>query len=948
MADEDEEPAGLPGVRPASPRWHRWRDLHNEGTLRLRAGQLDEARGPLAAAYAETQVPDVDEEGLLHRAATATNASGLAEALGDPAEAERLISESVELCADLGDYDGAPATLVNSLIGRAQLLISTDRHTAAGADLDRAFAIADQLPEPGELLAYSLHGARSVLYMVTGELAEAEQEALIALDIALAFRPELAAYPCANLAQIALACDNPEAAEEFRRIAEDPSQAAEELGAVDGMVTVGADDGVPDPAVLAPGTHAELTPWPLGPRWRRAVSLNLEGIRQVAAAQLADADSLFAFAERATWAVGGGLDALVCRANIQMNRAGIASSQGDATTALALTDKALTSLFEVHTSLNPAAGHTTPPTQDTVGNPTVDDVPDPTSQRDLAGQDTNGQSAAGNTPGQATVRNTTGQGPAGQGTPDNTTVAMPPGQGGTGGVPGRNAVGNAAVSNVPGQDAAGRGAPGDAAVAKIPDQSAAGNPAGQGAPDEAAGQSAAGHSDAGRGRGGALPQAHALPQAAALVQARQLRAAMLRELGRLGEGLEELGRIEALLPSLGDGRPTAEVWWRLLRASLLMASGRFAEADDEGRRALALAQEHAPWLAARVHVMLAEHASTIGDYETSATRLRLAGELFAALDETEGQVAALVSLGRLEYLAGRPEEARRHYDRAEALLPAAGAAQVRAACRHGQAAVAVSSGRPEEALALLEQSHAEWGETRTPLVEIAFHQVAGSAHAALENHAEAERCLLTARRLGQEHYGWHLALTVDWWRAQSLINWAADLPDDARRAPLLDTALDLAVPAALAAEAARQFFAPGGARERWVAMAAAPATRAALLAIRSLGDAPLGVALLDHLAATVSLRLDGPAARVPTVAPPDVLTVPLPTPAPLTDDQLSYAAAGLGLVTTGDPAFPAPRLALPPRVRVAAEVPSPLEPWIERAEERYGFAVRSAGVVRAW
>ncbi|UED87347.1 hypothetical protein [Streptomyces profundus] len=793
MADEEKEPVGLPGVGAASPRWHRWRDLHNEGTLLLQDGRPHHARSPLAAAYAETQVQDVDEEGLLHRATTATNMAGVAEAEGDLAEAERLITESVELSAGLGGYAGAQATLVNSLVSRAQLAMSTGRPTAADADLARAFAVADELPEPGDLLAFTLHGARTTLWMVTGELAEAEQEALIALDIALAFRPELAVYPCDNLARIALACDNPEAAEEFRRIAEDPALTAEEWGTADGIVMVGADDGAPDPAVLAPGSRAELAPWPLGPRWRRSVALNLEGVRHVATHQLAEADGLFQAAERATRTVGGGLDALFCRANVLINRTGIASTRGDAEGALGFAEEAVEALVTVVTAVGADHG-----------------------------------------------------------------------------------------------------------------------------------------------------------AAAVLAQARQLRAAMLRELGRHAEALAELARVEELLPSLGAGRHAAEVWWRLLRTTLLMVTGRFAEAADEGERALALAQEHAPWLAPRAYVMLAEQASGIGDNETSATRLRLARELFAALGETEGEVATLVSLGRLDYLAERPEEARRHYDAAEALLPPEGAAQMRAACRHGRAAVAVSSGRAEEGLALLRQALDEWGEGRTPLVEIAFHQVAGSAHAALDNHAEAERCLLTARRLGQDHYGWHLALTVDWWRAHTHINWAADLADEAQRAPLLDTALDLAVPAALAAEAARQFFTAGVARERWVALAAAPATRAALLAIRSLGDAALGVALLDHLAATVSLRLHEPAASVPSAGPPDVLTVPLPTPAPLTNDQLSYAAAGLGLVSTGDEAFPAPQLALPPRVRVATEVPSPLEPWIERAEERYGFPIRSAEVVRAW
>ncbi|WP_345024153.1 hypothetical protein, partial [Streptomyces sedi] len=130
-----------------------------------------------------------------------------------------------------------------------------------------------------------------------------------------------------------------------------------------------------------------------------------------------------------------------------------------------------------------------------------------------------------------------------------------------------------------------------------------------------------------------------------------------------------------------------------------------------------------------------------------------------------------------------------------------------------------------------------------------------------------------------------------------------------------------------------------------------PTLRAALLATRNAGRPALAVALLDHLTATASLSAGAPGGAVPppgTKAPPDVADVPLPRRGPLTEERLSYTAAAIGLATGGDPAFPAPRLALPPRVRVAPGTPSELEPWMERAERIYGFPVRAPEAVRAW
>ncbi|MFD1050025.1 hypothetical protein ACFQ1S_33105, partial [Kibdelosporangium lantanae] len=122
----------------------------------------------------------------------------------------------------------------------------------------------------------------------------------------------------------------------------------------------------------------------------------------------------------------------------------------------------------------------------------------------------------------------------------------------------------------------------------------------------------------------------------------------------------------------------------------------------------------------------------------------------------------------------------------------------------------------------------------------------------------------------------------------------------------------------------------------WVALASAPLVRAALDAMRAVGDVELVAAYIDHLTATVAL--DG----AMTVARDELVSLPLP---PSVDEgRLPYAAsffAGTGEISPLG-------FALPPRVRVDLAVPSPLDAWIDVAERRYGLAVRSAQVVRSW
>jgi len=404
-----------------------------------------------------------------------------------------------------------------------------------------------------------------------------------------------------------------------------------------------------------------------------------------------------------------------------------------------------------------------------------------------------------------------------------------------------------------------------------------------------------------------------------LVNALLVRAQHLGHASRATEALADLDEA---------ARYADTVALRSARARVLVTAGRFGEASTEATAALDLAYAAEPHLAASLHMTLAEIAGSTGDLAGSAEHHALARDLSAATGDRATEAGAVLSLARLAYLGSDNDRAEALYDEAEGLLH--DDPRRLAVCLHGRAAVAIGRGRPEDALRLLDQVRDRLGDQATPVELIALHQVRGGALETLGDYAGADEEYAIACAVSERAGLRHVALGIAWWRADALIRSAtAPDPDLGRRA------LDLALPAALAAEAVRHRFAHGPLRERWIALAAAPATRAAFAAIGMLGDVQLAAAYVDHLTATVTLHTE--AAQVP--ARDELLTLPEP-PA----DHLPYAASFLTVAGTDLTAdFP-----LPPRVRVDPATPSTLDPWIDVAERRYGFPVRSAEAVASW
>jgi tetratricopeptide (TPR) repeat protein len=420
--------------------------------------------------------------------------------------------------------------------------------------------------------------------------------------------------------------------------------------------------------------------------------------------------------------------------------------------------------------------------------------------------------------------------------------------------------------------------------------------------------------------------------ATVLVNALVSRAWQLNLLARMPEALADLAEAAEAV----HGSQELEAAVRSTRARVLATGGWYAEAAEEARLALELAYAAVPPLAATVHMTLAEITSGTGDLPGAVEHLALARDLAAATGDVDGQATATLSWARLAYLAADGDRADALYDEAERLLT--GDPRRLMACLVGRAAVAVLRGRPRDAVELVDRARALLGSAATPLELVAVNQVRGSAFETLGEFAAADSCYGEASALCEAAGLWHVALGMAWWRADALVRRAAAVAGDERR-EIAVRALDLALPAALAAEAVRHRFPHGPLRERWVALAAAPATRAAFWAIGAMEDPALAAEYIDHIAGAVSLHAEG----VMPVERGELVSLPEP---PAAEPRLPYAASGF---TVGEaPAFPAEGFELPPRVRVDPAVPSTLDAWIDVAEERYGFPVRAAEAVASW
>ncbi|KAB8161283.1 MULTISPECIES: tetratricopeptide repeat protein [Streptomyces] len=440
------------------------------------------------------------------------------------------------------------------------------------------------------------------------------------------------------------------------------------------------------------------------------------------------------------------------------------------------------------------------------------------------------------------------------------------------------------------------------------------------------------------------------------------RAQTLQLLGRNEEALADCDAALALPVRSGPGSVPLNFALHNSRGCTLIALGRYPEAEAEVRAALAIAQEHEPRLAGHAHTNLAVLAGRAGDLSTETEHLRLAREFHHQGGDPIARALSEENLARLDLGERRLGRAERGLRRAERAYTALGAEHRAASVQFGLALLAFLRGRVGRARRVLRRAMRVLERTGEVGALVECHLLAGDLAACRLRFKAADRHYLAARALCFDANAPHEAARVDARRARVVLASLrlAWLPPMRRH--LLGAALDVGLPAALATDALRHGFPPGRARERWTTEVARPALATALKLLTLAQQPRLAVELIEHIAASATLDAERPAdeparaggsfateLRSRIVAAPFGQELPEPFPAPAEPvGEGAFAAslaAGGGAAADG---FPAPRLALPPRLRVFEAGEQQLADWIAAGEQRYGRRIRSDDELRVW
>ncbi|MGO1770425.1 MAG: hypothetical protein ACTHZX_10760 [Microbacterium sp.] len=398
--------------------------------------------------------------------------------------------------------------------------------------------------------------------------------------------------------------------------------------------------------------------------------------------------------------------------------------------------------------------------------------------------------------------------------------------------------------------------------------------------------------------------------------------------GRAQEALDELdlaARIDdgAAHPQWHEG----QVHLLLARQWSLQSLGRFDESERAAVQALETASAHEPDLvpAALERLSMIRRLSGSGDGDDhhldAAAAIGRAQDLGAP---QRGELARHLASRALE--TGDLDAAARHLDDAEREFLSLGDIRRASGAAVGRAEILRQRGDLDAAIAAAESARDQAAGIDDATGRIEALTVLGTALDAAGRSEEAVAAHDAARSVAEEAGDTLELIRIDVRRTVATYNQAVRLAQrggsasafgaatPAAHERVLARAADIAVPAALAADAIRFSLEPGPHRERWARQVSGPLGDTALRTLTALGRADEIAALLELIAASASLD--------PTPASAD---------APV-----------------GDGAAMPDRLDPPPRVRTSLGGAGALEEAIALAAERYGFAVRSDEVVDAW
>ncbi|MFH8469245.1 hypothetical protein [Streptomyces sp. NPDC017991] len=425
-------------------------------------------------------------------------------------------------------------------------------------------------------------------------------------------------------------------------------------------------------------------------------------------------------------------------------------------------------------------------------------------------------------------------------------------------------------------------------------------------------------------------------------------AELSRRTGDLDAAWATVDEAAALLPEFDDpeGLRTAE--FGLARVHLLLDRSEWGAAEELASALLPSAPAIEPQLLDCLGIICASTGRT----EPAEDHFARADEAYLTLGDNSGRQQLIAHRAYAALRAGDLDRAEQLYAEASAIFERQGRSEDLAVCEQARAFLAEHRGDADAGQALTASSLARF-EQLGAMIATADTMLLGARQAYERGDIDAmKRLAQGARDIYEERALYERCAQVDLMLAKTLednLN-RTDHGDHERRS--VDNALSLALPAALALEAARYDFASAHARSQWLQLADEAMELAFRLALRR-QDQGLIFELVEHRCAGASLVLS-PADRTPSSAAPSPGPDPGGTPAFPNAAMKTYAPAddaplALGGVAAEAAASVGLRVAPPPRVRMAAETGrTALQEYIAAAEFRYHRRIVSEEEVPFW
>ncbi|MFE3074119.1 CHAT domain-containing protein [Streptomyces sp. NPDC059247] len=418
-------------------------------------------------------------------------------------------------------------------------------------------------------------------------------------------------------------------------------------------------------------------------------------------------------------------------------------------------------------------------------------------------------------------------------------------------------------------------------------------------------------------------------------------SAVLSATGRLDEALARLDEAAAVLPGFRDpeGLRAAEIG--LDRVLLLMARGEWGAAEEHAVLLLSVTPDSAAETIPRLLTALGAICSATGRYDPAEDHFARAEDGFLALGDSGERQGLLTHRAFLVWGRGELGRAEELFTEASTVFEGQRRFGDLAVCEQARSHLAGLRGDATGARDLMAASLDRFTRLGAS-VAAADSMLLGAQHAYARGDVEE------MKRLSQEARDVYQARRIHERCAQVDLLLARALEDDLDRADhgdherrSVDTALSLALPAALTLAAARHDFVTAHARGQWLELADEAMRLVFRLAVRR-QDQGLLFELVEHRCAGAALSLGGRSGAARSSGAPV-----FPDPAMKTYGE--GGAVALGGVAAEAAASAGLRVGPPPKVRMSAESGRvALQEYIAAAEFRYGRRIVAEVEVPFW